>query len=183
MCVWTASTWPLPCCSLNSHCSPLNSALVINGPLLMIKVIYVHSSGLPLGSMQLCSAGEAFALDLRCLLDSSAVQSIRIGSSARRIDPTFQKIWMCSMANEFSTTTVIWTYLCFNLSELKTSGAIMFDYIDRFLSKAWDIWFVAGEKWILVLISGEQNHFPLNILTCLEKTPGELRKMLSEGNS
>lgn len=46
-----------------------------------------------------------------------------IGSIAQRIDPTFQKIWMCSMPNEFSRTAVIWTYLYFNRSELKITEA------------------------------------------------------------
>lgn len=46
-----------------------------------------------------------------------------IGSIAPWIDPTFQKIWMCSMPNEFSRTAVIWTYLYFNRSELKITEA------------------------------------------------------------
>lgn len=92
-----------------------------------------------------------------------------IGSIAQQIDPTFQKIWMCSMPNEFSRTAVIWTYLYFNRSELKITEAkcliVLTGNVDGlpFLSNARDIWFLTGEKWIIG-IGGVKSPFSENII-------------------
>lgn len=62
----------VPCCFLSQCYSPLSSITIINGALLMIKIVYVHSSGLLSCSIWLCSLWCVFLLDLYSASNSAA---------------------------------------------------------------------------------------------------------------
>lgn len=102
----------VPCCFL-SHCySPLSRITIINGALLMIKIVYVHSFGLLPCSIGLCSLWCVFLLDLYAASNSAAGPTLiglhQAPFQSELIQP-FKKLWVCLMPDEFSKTAVIWS--------------------------------------------------------------------------
>lgn len=91
----------------------------------------------------LCIGFFSRAASLTAVL-SRAPPRLSAQSHSGLIQP-FQKIWMCSVPNEFSRSAIIWTYLYFNHSEMKITEAkcliILTGNVDGLplLTNAWDI--------------------------------------------